>query len=141
MDKWHAFLAKHKLEPNIVLVVSGWRGLADQTLVSEKLDDFVLQSGLIPSVVVTGGAKGADALAEHWAKKRGFPVFSFSADWAKHGKAAGPMRNSDLISIGTHIVAFPSKEGRGTQDAIQKAKKKGLMVVVHSVPSSKNESF
>lgn len=134
MEKWRAFLESNHLEPKVVLVVSGWRGLTSQSLVDDKLDDFVLQTGLKPQVIATGGAKGADALAERWAKRRGYLVFSFPADWKRHGKAAGPLRNSDLVAIGTHMVAFPSqKHGKGTQDAMRKAEKRGIMVVAHPV--------
>jgi hypothetical protein len=71
--------------------------------------------------IVSGGARGADTLAERFAEEYGISMIVFKPDWNKHGRAAGILRNSDIIAKSTHVVAFPSKRGRGTQDSIRKA--------------------
>jgi len=43
--------------------------------------------------LVSGGAKGADTLAERFAKELGIDCEVFLADWNKHGKAAGFIHN------------------------------------------------
>ena len=73
--------------------------------------------------VVSGGAQGADAMAEKWARQNNFPIKIFKPDWLKYGKAAGPIRNQQIIEYATHVIAFPSKTGKGTQDSIMRAKK------------------
>lgn len=72
--------------------------------------------------VVSGGAQGADAMAERWARENKIPIKIFRADWSQ-GKSAGPIRNQQIIEYATHVIAFPSKTGKGTQDSIVRAKK------------------
>jgi hypothetical protein len=66
------------------------------------------------TLVIAGGARGADTLAEEWAKAVGLPCRVFMADWAGLGRKAGPIRNEQMLSKGQPhlVVAFPG--GRGT---------------------------
>jgi len=80
--------------------------------------------------VISGGASGTDFLAERWAKENNIEVLIFKALWGKHGKAAGPIRNSLIVNYATHMIAFPSNLGSGTQDSINKALSKGIDVEV-----------
>lgn len=73
--------------------------------------------------VVSGGAQGADAMAERWARENNIPIKIFKPDWVKFGKAAGPIRNQQIIEYASHVIAFPSKTGKGTQDSIVRATK------------------
>jgi hypothetical protein len=91
-------------------------------LIDEALAKWLLGVTNVEEVV-SGGAQGADLMAERWARERKIPVKIFRPDWNKWGKAAGPMRNQLIIEYATHVVAFPSKDGRGTQDSISRAKK------------------
>jgi len=50
--------------------------------------------------------------------------------WEKLGRDAGPIRNGYIINDATHVLAFPSKTCRGTRDSINKAKKKGCVLMV-----------
>lgn len=83
--------------------------------------------------LISGGCSGADRMAEEWTKSHGFVMEVFLPDWYKYGKAAGPLRNSKIIDRATHVIAFPSKYGRGTQDSIRKANIKGIPVYVEYV--------
>jgi len=72
--------------------------------------------------VVSGGATGADRYAHcwAWAMKQRVDSCIFRADWGRHGKAAGPMRNQAMLSHGADlVVAFPG--GRGTADMTRRA--------------------
>ena len=79
---------------------------------------------------MSGGAKGADTLAENWAEEYGIPITIFRPDWKAYGKAAGPIRNTDIVNECTHMIAFPSVKGKGTQDSIKKAKENGKLVEI-----------
>ena len=69
-------------------------------------------------VVVHGGAKGADELAERWASHYGVPSDPFPADWDRFGKSAGPQRNRRMArSQLLELVTFPG--GAGTRDMTQ----------------------
>ena len=64
--------------------------------------------------VIHGAAIGADSLAALWAKKVGKQGLPYPADWEKHGKSAGPIRNAKMLREGKPdlVVAFPG--GKGT---------------------------
>jgi hypothetical protein len=79
--------------------------------------------------VIEGGATGADFLARVYAKYYDLPHESFPADWKKYGKAAGIIRNQQILNEGKPdiVVAFPG--GTGTADMIRRAKKAGVKVL------------
>jgi len=78
--------------------------------------------------IIHGSAKGADSLADLWAKENGVEVISCPADWGTLGRAAGPARNLKMLQYKPDLViAFPG--GRGTKDMIDKAKKEGIPII------------
>jgi hypothetical protein len=89
-----------------------------------------------PDKIVSGGARGADSLAEQWARRNGFAeedIIVHAANWKRDGKAAGIIRNYDIVRDATHFLAFPSRSGRGTQHTIGVAQGKGKPVIVHYI--------
>ena len=94
--------------------------------------------GAVPSeadlrdvTVVHGGARGADELADRAARDLGFLVEEHPADWAKHGKAAGFIRNQEMVNAGADICLAFLKSGaanRGTKDCIGRAEAAGIPV-------------
>lgn len=81
------------------------------------------------TVLVNGAAKGADRHAVRWALPRGLTINSFMPDWRKLDKAAGPIRNQQMIDIGKPdlVVAFPG--GDGTADMVRRAKAANVEVI------------
>lgn len=78
--------------------------------------------------LIHGGALGADTLAGQWAQTRGVQEVKCAANWTKHGKGAGPIRNRRMLELKPDIViAFPG--GRGTADMVKVAKEASIMVV------------
>ena len=80
--------------------------------------------------VVSGTAEGADKLGEEWAEERQVACKRFPADWNKHGKAAGPIRNSQMADNADMCVVFWDGISKGTKNMIQTALTKGLLVKV-----------
>ena len=80
--------------------------------------------------VVSGGARGADLLAEKWAREHNLQMKIFKPDWNKFGKKAGILRNSDIVDFSTHMIAFPTKQSVGTWDSIRKAFTKQIPIEV-----------
>ena len=78
-----------------------------------------------PTEIISGGATGADALAERYAKDNNLPLAIFRANWEKHGKAAGPIRNQIIIENCEQLVAFWDGQSKGTSHTIKTAKAKG----------------
>lgn len=81
------------------------------------------------TALIHGGARGADEGAAEWGKSEGLRVIAFHADWKKHGKAAGPIRNQRMIDEGKPdiVIAFPG--GRGTANMVALAQAAGIPVV------------
>lgn len=79
-------------------------------------------------LVIHGGASGADNIAGRWAFLAGIREYVFGADWATHGKAAGPIRNQKMLDEGKPnlVVAFPG--GKGTANMINLAADAGIEI-------------
>lgn len=73
------------------------------------------------TVLIHGAARGADSLAQAWARDRGIQEIPFYPEWDLYGKSAGVRRNTEMLLIGraTRVVAFPG--GRGTENMVTQA--------------------
>jgi len=76
--------------------------------------------------VVSGGAKGADSDGEVWAELEGIPVRRFTAEWSKHGRGAGVVRNRGMVEYANAAVVFSG--GRGTRTLFELAGKANLVI-------------
>lgn len=131
MDELKA-LAKRKL------IVCGGRDFDDENFVFEVLDK------INPTVIVNGGARGADNLSTKWAQSRGKEFREYPAKWSIHGKIAGPLRNKEMFNAESDeklneengevllgVLCFPG--GRGTehmmQISIEKLGKEKVLVI------------
>ncbi len=86
------------------------------------------------SEIVSGGAKGADQFAERYAHEKSIPIEIIKPDWSKYGKAAGVIRNREIIDNCDAVIAFWDGESKGTKSSIDFAEKAGKKVTVHIVP-------
>ena len=104
------------------ILVCGGRDFSNLPAVVDELEP------LKPTEIIHGGASGADKLAGIFAKGWDLPCRVFPADWKTHGKAAGPIRNKQMLDEGKPdlVVAFPG--GRGTENMIQQAERAGVPV-------------
>lgn len=98
----------------MIVLVCGGRDYTNKQYLFSELDSRMRMI----SKIVSGGAKGADTLAELWARERGIPIAVYRADWKKHGKAAGPIRNMEMLKCEAPdlVLAFPG--GKGTANMI-----------------------
>lgn len=80
--------------------------------------------------VISGGARGADALAARFAAAYHLPLIVVPADWKRHGRKAGPLRNTEIVSRSDTVAAFWDGFSRGTRDVIAKARLAGKRVEV-----------
>lgn len=79
--------------------------------------------------VIHGGARGADRLAGQIALRAGVKVSVFFAQWETYGKAAGSLRNQQMLDEGKPDVVLAMPGGRGTADMVRRAKAAGVKVV------------
>ena len=79
--------------------------------------------------IISGCARGADSLAIDFADTYNLECLKFPADWDKHGRGAGPIRNQQMLDEGKPdlVVAFPG--GRGTANMVARSKKAGIEVI------------
>lgn len=80
------------------------------------------------SSLIEGGASGGDALGREFRRITGLPGQTYPARRLTHGRAAGPIRNQQMIDDGKPdlVVAFPG--GAGTADMVRRAHAAGLTV-------------
>ena len=83
-----------------------------------------------PSLIVSGGAQGADLLAARYAVEHKIPLKVFRPDWNTHGRAAGPIRNTLIVKECDAVIAFPLGDSVGTWDTVNKGKRCGKEVTV-----------
>ena len=112
------------------VLVCGGRNFRDFDLLSRTLVQ------VSPSVIIDGGARGADWMASSWALENRVRSITYRADWNAHGKAAGPIRNQRMLDEGRPdlVLAFPG--GRGTDDIVRRANAAGIKVARISADQS-----
>lgn len=94
----------------------------------DELDRLAEERGY-PLTVRHGDCRGVDRQAHEWARQRCISVERCPADWITHGRAAGPIRNRQMLDAGADlVVAFPG--GRGTADMVKQARARGVEVVM-----------
>jgi hypothetical protein len=82
-------------------------------------------------LIISGGAKGADTLAERYAKENSIPIQIFYPEWDKYGKPAGVIRNTRIVNESDMILAIWDGKSIGTKDTIIKARKQGKPVQLY----------
>jgi len=73
--------------------------------------------------VIHGGARGVDTKAGEAAIRRGFPVEVIKPLWEKYGRAAGPIRNVQMMEKADYLVAFWDGKSKGTDSTIKAARR------------------
>jgi hypothetical protein len=107
-------------------LVCGGRDYNDRDAVYAALDHLHAEHRF--SMLIAGGARGADALAYEWATARGVPNEVYMADWAL-GPKAGPIRNQRMLDDGkpSLVIAFPG--GKGTAGMMAIARRAGVRII------------
>lgn len=109
------------------ILVCGGRDYNNRVMVNKVLNKQLKKHKELH--IIQGGARGADTLAFRWAAMTKSSTRTFSANWDKFGKAAGYIRNSEMLKEGQPdlVIAFPG--GRGTAMMVDIARKAGVEVV------------
>jgi hypothetical protein len=109
------------------VLVCGGRDCTDRAAVYASLDSLHAEHRF--TVLIAGGARGADTLAAEWAGERGIPTEVYMAEWERLDRKAGPIRNQRMLDEGCPdlVVAFPG--GTGTAGMMGIARKAGVPVI------------
>ena len=111
------------------LAIVGSRNFTDYKRLSRIIDEV---KGEI-TLIISGGARGADTLAERYAKEKAIPYLIFPANWDRYGKGAGILRNQDIVDNAEAMIAFLAPESRGTRDSIKRAQAEHIPVHIVNV--------
>ncbi len=120
---------------SLVIAAGGGRDLAwpHQRIAAELL---ARSGGRLVHLLLHGGARGADAAIARAAHQLGWCSLVMPAQWQQHGRAAGPIRNRELLQqaiaravahsspgsmASVLVVAFPG--GAGTASLVQQARR------------------
>lgn len=110
------------------VLICGGRKWTNESLIKDVIDSLPPKS-----TVISGGAPGADSIAENLALMRAdLKVEIIHAKWQLWGKSAGYKRNIEMLEEKPDIVyAFPDKDSVGTYHTIKEARKRGIKVVIY----------
>jgi hypothetical protein len=110
------------------LGVVGSRSFTDFQRMVFELDKLDLS---VSDVIVSGGCpKGADSMAESYARLRKLPLKVLYADWKKLGRGAGLIRNRELVKVCDQIVVFWDGVSRGSANVISNCMASGKPVSI-----------
>lgn len=126
------------------IVIAGSREFEDYALLEQTLD-HILDEQTDSIELVSGHAKGADLLPERYAKENGLPIHIIKPDWKAYGRAAGPIRNRQMLDYAMDesplVVAFWGGKSKGTKNTIDTAKSLGIPVeIIHFPERMRNMS-
>lgn len=113
-------------KPRVRLIIAGGRDFNDYSLLESKINYFLSNTDLTTVTIISGTARGADLLGERYAKEHSIPVERYPANWDKHGRAAGHIRNKQMAQVATHCTCFWDGKSRGTKSMIDLAKQHKL---------------
>lgn len=98
------------------LAIVGSRTIDDIDTIFEELNKI---NGVIE--VISGGAEGVDSIAEAYAYSIDLRPTIIKPEWEKFGKKAGMLRNTEIVTRCSHLIAFWDGISRGTMDSWEKA--------------------
>lgn len=109
--------------------IIGSREFTDYEFFSKTVDVYAKDISLI----ISGGARGTDTMAERYADEHNIPKQIFEPDWNTYGKKSGFIRNKDIIGLSELVIAFWDGASKGTQHAIKLAIKSKKQLKLYRV--------
>ena len=108
-------------------LICGGRNFTDESMFEGAMNDLMIHFGC-PTRIIHGAAAGADTMADDLGQRLSVEVVRCHADWKKHGRAAGPIRNKEMLAHKpTKVIAFPG--GRGTKNMMEQSRSAGIDVI------------
>jgi len=120
------------------VIIAGSRHIPDD-MADRVVAAAMTRWGITPTVILSGTAEGVDQAGERWAEARSIPIERYPADWKKHGRAAGPLRNKEMAENADATLVIWDGVSRGSKSMLREAKKRKLAVaeVVVYLPTGK----
>ena len=116
------------------ILVCGGRHFNNYSVLSWVMTNVINALDTDDIEIVSGHCAGADQLGEQYAQENNMAVRVFMPNWTAYGKAAGPIRNKQMIDYisqdkNSLVVAFVSPNSRGTKGTVAMAKKVGIPTI------------
>lgn len=108
------------------VVVVGSRTFTDVSLLRDTLREI----NDIDIIVSGGCPSGADAFAKEYARISDIVYEEYPADWKKHGLAAGPIRNEEMVKVADLMIVFWDGKSSGTKNIINLALKFDVSTII-----------
>lgn len=108
------------------VLVCGGRDYADWRALGDVLSAIHRERPI--AAIIHGGRRGADMLAHRWAWAHAVERLVFHAEWERHGRSAGPIRNRRMLEEGRPDLVVAFSGGRGTADMVRRARAAGVPV-------------
>lgn len=116
------------------ILVCGDRNWTNKDLINKTLCSYWLQNHTNPLTIIHGGASGADSIAGEIAREQSQNELKFPADWERYGRAAGPIRNQQMLdeSQPDVVLAFHNdiENSKGTKDMVNRAMSAGIKTII-----------
>lgn len=117
-------------------IIAGSRTIIDQATVERA----IAQAPFRVTLVLSGDARGVDRAGAAWARARGIPVELYPADWKRHGRKAGILRNEVMGEKCDALIAVWDGVSRGTKHMIDYATTLGRLTHVYYVSASERST-
>lgn len=111
------------------VIIAGSRSVKDYATLLKAIDDVGIADEI--EEIVSGGALGVDTLAEEYAEREGIPLRVFYPDWKRFGRAAGPIRNEQMVGYSDALIAIWDGHSVRTKNMIEAGRKAGIRMYVH----------
>lgn len=116
------------------ILVTGSRDWTNETVIYKALRQYAGEEDVFVTLVTGACRTGADPIAELFARDFGWNIERYPANWNLYGRAAGPIRNGQMVGMGADIcLAFIINNSRGSTGTIDLCRKQGIPVVVHTM--------
>ena len=91
------------------------------------------------ALIITGGAKGIDTLAEAYAREREISTLTVKPRYEKYGRAAPILRDEEMVDMADAVLVIWDGTSRGSKHTADYARKQGkpLTVVIDGTDSGK----
>ena len=107
------------------VLIAGGRDFTDKQFLTEYMSTYL---GSV-TTLISGTARGADNLGEEWAKENGIAIERYPAQWSRDGKAAGPIRNAEMLKKGNPDLVVVFEGGKGSAHMASISRKAGVNTV------------
>ena len=116
------------------VIIGGCRDFNDYSIAREFIADTLAQLAISENItIISGGCRGADKLGERYATENGLMLEIYKADWIRYKRAAGPIRNKEMVLVSDAVICFWDGQSKGTKSLAELARKNGKAVFIKKI--------